>query len=260
MQDDYDILCLSPHLDDAALSCGGYLASRASAGAKILIYTVAAAGPTGQTPITEYARRFMERCGLTADGGALRRAEDAAACAVMGVAYRHGDMLESIFRTNPVTGSIFYPDHKQVFGPPVPEEDGVPDRLAAQFRALPSAREILAPLSVGGHVDHRLVRAAAERCFGSRLRYYEDYPYAGKWLAVWKRTRPRKAWRVQVFALDAQAQEARLNALDCYASQVAILFGNRPAMIKHTLRYVRRAGGERFWETRANAGAPTAQH
>ena len=35
---------------------------------------------------------------------------------------------------------------------------------------------LLAPLGVGGHVDHVLVRSAAERS-GARVAYYSDFPY-----------------------------------------------------------------------------------
>ena len=35
---------------------------------------------------------------------------------------------------------------------------------------------LLAPLGVGGHVDHVLARTAAERS-GARIAYYSDFPY-----------------------------------------------------------------------------------
>ena len=44
---------------------------------------------------------------------------------------------------------------------------------------LPAARQLVAPLTVGQHVDHKLTQLAAEEAFGSGvLLYYEDYPYA----------------------------------------------------------------------------------
>ena len=253
MEFEYDTLCISPHLDDAVLSCGGYLSACAAEGKRVLVYTVAASGPVAETPLTFYARRFMERCGMTPDAGALRRAEDAAACRVLGVEFSHGDMLEAIYRTDPATGAVLYPDHRQVFGRPAPlEEHRLAEQLAAEFAGLPAAREVLAPLSVGGHVDHRLVRRAAEFCFGGRLRYFEDYPYAGKWFAVRRCIRPKKAWQVEVFALDERLLKNKIQALEKYASQIEVLFGEPAAMLTGVRQYARRAGGERYWRRHGN--------
>jgi LmbE family N-acetylglucosaminyl deacetylase len=46
-------------------------------------------------------------------------------------------------------------------------------RLLAEVR--PSA--VLAPLGIGGHVDHLIVRDAVVRLSGRRLRLWEDWPY-----------------------------------------------------------------------------------
>jgi len=129
------------------------------------------------------------------------------------------------------------------------------ESLVEVFRGLPSAGEVLVPLSVGGHVDHRLVRRAAEICFEERLRYYEDFPYAGRWLSVWKCTRPKRAWQAEICALDAPALEIKLRALEKYASQFEILFGvgGQAAMTAQVKRYARRAGGERFWSRKTSA-------
>ncbi|MDD4736350.1 MAG: PIG-L family deacetylase [Kiritimatiellae bacterium] len=254
MEIEYDILCISPHLDDAVLSCGGYLGARAAEGKRVLVYTVAASGPVADTPLTYYARRYMERCGLTPDAGALRRAEDAEACGLLGVDFCHGGMLEAIYRTDPMTGVVLYPDHRQVFGRPAAlEATGLVESLVEQFRGLPSACEVLSPLGVGGHVDHRLVRRAAEVCFGERLRYYEDFPYAGKWFSVWKCTRPKAAWQAEVCGLDEYALKGKMQALEKYASQVEVLFGSPAAMSSLVRQYTQRCGGERYWYRHSSA-------
>ena len=59
--------------------------------------------------------------------------------------------------------------------------------MAARVRR--GERVLVATLGAGGHVDHRLVRLAAEAVHGAGLLYYEDYPYAAKWRAVRRRAK-----------------------------------------------------------------------
>ncbi len=255
MGTEYDIICLSPHPDDAVLSCGGSLFAQAASGARVLAVTAFAAGPAASAPISPFARHFHDLCGLAQDGGAQRRAEDIAACRVLGVEHRHVEILDALYRTHPVTGDPLYPTQVQLFGPPAPEESGVVDELVKRFRDLPAGRAIYAPLGVGGHVDHGLVRVAAERCFGLRVRYYEDFPYAWKLLAVRRCVRPARAWQAQVLALDSRAMAAKVNAIAAYASQITPLFGDRARMEQLVWLYARRTGGERFWDHARRAEA-----
>ncbi|MFQ5421191.1 MAG: PIG-L family deacetylase, partial [Anaerolineae bacterium] len=55
MKNFYDAIYLSPHLDDAALSCGGQIFTRTSAGESVLVVTVMAgdAPPGLSSPIVE---------------------------------------------------------------------------------------------------------------------------------------------------------------------------------------------------------------
>ena len=62
-------------------------------------------------------------------------------------------------------------------GPLNPAEAGLVKALGAELaQALPGDAELVCPLAIGGHVDHRLTRLAAEST-GRRLWYYVDYPY-----------------------------------------------------------------------------------
>ena len=72
-------LALSPHLDDAAFSCGGTLAALAAEGWEVVVatlFTASVEAPTG------FALACQTDKGLPADADymAIRRAEDAEAC------------------------------------------------------------------------------------------------------------------------------------------------------------------------------------
>src|ERR671924_35132 len=55
VHDVYDHVYLSPHLDDAALSCGGAIARHSSAGARVLVVTICTALPSPEGPFSSFA-------------------------------------------------------------------------------------------------------------------------------------------------------------------------------------------------------------
>ena len=90
-------LFLSPHLDDAVFSCGGTIALLPRAGWRVIVATVftrSVLNPPGFAPACQLDK------GLTPDVDymALRRDEDAAACARLGAEVRWLDALEAPHR------------------------------------------------------------------------------------------------------------------------------------------------------------------
>jgi LmbE family N-acetylglucosaminyl deacetylase len=246
-----DLLVLSPHLDDAALSCGGTLAARARRGERIVIATLFAADEP-ETPPSRLAANLARWWGL-APGTIMRarREEDLAACRILGVGAHHHALPEAPYRSDPETGALLYPRLGQLFPRRPPVEPATAAALDAALAALPAAREVWLPLGVGRHVDHQLLRAAAERRLPAPRRYYEEYPYAA-WsrLGVWRLTRPRSAWRHEIVPLAPEEFAARLAAIGCYASQLRALFGGADQLERKLRRHVRRRGGERLWQRR----------
>ncbi|HXF63595.1 MAG TPA: PIG-L family deacetylase, partial [Caldilineaceae bacterium] len=172
----YEAIYLSPHLDDVALSCGGQIFQQTQAGARLLIVTVMAGDPPAA--VSGYARSLHERWAVE-EATAARRAEDLAACRILGAEPLHWPIPDCIYRCHPLTGKPFYLSDDDLFGEAAAEEAGLAAELAERLAALPPHGRLVAPLAVGHHVDHQLVRQAAElACGPERLLYYEDYPYA----------------------------------------------------------------------------------
>lgn len=221
----YDFLYLSPHLDDAALSCGGQIFQQTQAGRRVLIVTVTAGepqmDPSGQ--ISDFARSLHDRWDLLADAVAGRRAEDAAACAILGAEFVHLDVADCIYRLHPETGQPLYVSDADLFGAVHPAEAGLVTRLARRFGALPAAGQVVAPLGVGNHVDHQITRLAAEGRWGtSGLIYYADYPYAQKPGAVADVVASRDpAWRLIPVSLTQSALEAKIQSILAFRSQIS---------------------------------------
>ena len=251
MRDRYDAIYLSPHLDDVVLSCGGQIFQRTRAGQSVLVLTTMAP-ETIPPPPSEHAAIFLKRCGLEKGGGLTRRREDEAACRRLGAESIHDGLWEGASRRD-ASGAALYPTHASMFGAVRADDDPLREKLVARLAGLPPTGAMIAPLGVGGHVDHQLVRQAAEQVFGTALRYYEDYPYANKFGAVRPYVQPRREWAAERIRLDREAFQARYEAVMSYASQVGLLF-NGAHTVRWKLRaYIWRVGGERLWRKRVPA-------
>jgi LmbE family N-acetylglucosaminyl deacetylase len=151
----YDGLYLSPHLDDAALSCVARLSAERRRAKRSLVATLFSDG---------------------ASAYALRRAEDEKAMARLGADALHCGFVDAPYR------SSHYRSFAGITLDLDPADRGLVDRLAERIAELvrrTGAARVHAPLAVGGHVDHRLVHEAAVRAVEpGRLWFYEDRPYA----------------------------------------------------------------------------------
>lgn len=243
----YDAIYLSPHLDDGALSCGGQIHRRVATGEKVLVVTVF----TGDVPpdsVSELSRKILFYMGLGAhEAMAARRREDRQACRELGAELEHWELPECVYRRSAATGELLYCSMKQLFAEPSPEEDHVLDWLAERLRSLPPAGSLFAPLAVGRHVDHLLVRRAAQRVFEGALGYYEDYPYVQKFRALGKALKKKSSWRREVVELGPADLAAKVRAISAYPSQVRPIFDSDKRMERAVRRYCRRVGGERLW-------------
>jgi len=210
------IVAISPHLDDAAFSVGGLLASRARAGDRVTIvtcFTVNVAEPTGFA----LACQLDKGLGPEVDYMALRRAEDHAACAVIGATAVHLPLLEAPHRGYASAPELFAArrDDDAMLAP-------LSAALAEQI-ALLSPDLLLGPLAIGNHVDHWLVRDALETC-GAPILLWEDWPYLTR--AADRRTdRP-----ALVHPLDDADRAARIAMCAAYTSQLGFQFGSLEAM------------------------------
>ena len=166
---------LSPHLDDAVLSCGGLIFEQSRQGLQTEIWTVFA-GDAPDGPLSPLALRCHADWGIpdVHELVAIRRDEDQAAAAIVGAEIAHFSLPDCIYRRD-AQGVPLYPE--EVFVPLHPFDQGLEADIAAVLAAELLPEDILvAPLAIGEHVDHRLARLAAEG-LGRPLRYYADIPY-----------------------------------------------------------------------------------
>ncbi len=210
------ILAVSPHLDDAAFSIGGMLAAHARGGGRVTIvtcFTATMPDPAGFA----LACQLDKGLGPEVDYMALRRAEDDAACAVIGARAIHLPLPEAPHRGYDSAPALFAGRHAG---------DGILPALAAALRdALEdsAADVVLGPLAIGDHVDHWLVRDALLAAKPDVL-LWEDWPY------VARVDRRPVAQPVRRHVLSEEDRADKAEMCECYASQIGFQFGSRAAL------------------------------
>jgi LmbE family N-acetylglucosaminyl deacetylase len=170
-------LVISPHLDDAVLSCGALLAYLATRH-PVTVATVftAAAPPPWSLP----ARRTLRALGRVdaEDLFAQRRAEDRDVLAEIGAEPVNLGFRDALFRRG--RRGPAYPTYRldAARGRVASCDTGLAAEVSARAR---EAAVVFAPLGVGRHVDHLITRQAArELNQPSRIVYYSDFPYSLK--------------------------------------------------------------------------------
>jgi len=242
---------LSPHLDDAVLSCGGRIWQQVQAGEHVLVVTVFAGTPAAGTPLSPFAQELHARWEHPADAAARRREEDLAALARLGAEAAHWPYTDCIYRQTP-DGRFPYASKEALWGKVHPAEKGLVAEVAARLTALPLMLDgvIYTPLGVGHHVDHQIVRRAAETS-GPTLTYYEDFPYAEDPQAT-QAALERRQWQAELVPLPEEALEAKTAAVACYRSQLSTFWADVAEMAAAIRAFAERTGSgmlaERYWK------------
>lgn len=166
---DYDVVLVSPHLDDVALSCPGALYRHRESRQSVL--TVVPFSHAGTGADTEMSRDY-----------ATRRDEERRAAIQGGYDVLWGRFLDAPFRDPPARTF-----NDIVWGE---GDDELLRRVSRWLQDLISTvapRLLLAPLGIGRHIDHRIVFSAIQCLSDEEFRateqkleiwHYEDRPYA----------------------------------------------------------------------------------
>jgi LmbE family N-acetylglucosaminyl deacetylase len=234
---------LSPHFDDAVLSCGGLIRDQVQAGTPVEIWTVFAGNPP-PGPLSDFAKQNHALWG-TQDGDetiALRKMEDQEAAGIVGAELVHFGFPDCIYRRS-ARGESLYPE--TVITPPVPGDRGLPRRIAAALRSELRKDDLLVcPLALGSHVDHMLARRAAESLHRS-LQYYADIPYL---LNNPQTLAPAiSALTGQLYRISADGLKAWLEGVAAYKSQISSLYKKEGTLYDAILSYWKIRDGINLW-------------
>jgi LmbE family N-acetylglucosaminyl deacetylase len=247
MRNYYDYIYLSPHLDDVVFSCGVQIFQHTSQGKSVMIITLMAGDPD-PNKLGSHAQILHKRWRLGSNAVAIRRREDLLACAYIGADTLHWPYLDCIYRRNPQTGEHVYQTDPSLFGPIDPSESDLVSNLSARMMDLPSHGEVLAPLGLGNHVDHKITRQAATLTMDeAKLSFYEEFPYVirdSEQLPIYESD---VDWKSELIAVSPDALATRIQAMSIYQSQLSTFFEGGQDLYMQVEDYVRNVGGERIW-------------
>jgi LmbE family N-acetylglucosaminyl deacetylase len=243
------VIVLSPHPDDAVLSCGGWIDQLVQNGARPIAITIFGGDAPAAVPLSEFAQSLHQRWQLGDDAAAQRRNEDRAACDRLGCYLIHLSFADAVYRVDE-RGQHLYDSEEAIFGEVYDEE--LIDRLAKEIRIrvrqVPNAR-LVVPLTAGRHVDHVITRLAAEQ-LQEDLIYYEDYPYAEqpeRMTQVWGSSE----WASETIGLSEAALQAKIEAFLRYRSQISTFYRDDAEVWQRMRTYAELTGqgrpAERYW-------------
>jgi LmbE family N-acetylglucosaminyl deacetylase len=233
----------SPHLDDAILSAGGLIFDQTRAGIPVEIWTFMSGVPEDEH-LTSFAQEMHKMWGTTSvkETIEIRREEDKRAAARVGAKAVHFDFLDCIYRRGK-NGEGLY--ESAVFIPPHPEDADLPAQIAQTMIAWLKPDDVaVSQLAIGGHVDHILVRRAAEM-LKRRLVYDEDLPYLFRDpddLGV-----KTAEMRDPLQPVSEEGLETWLMGIEDYVTQLSSLFDSLDTMRDRVSKHWSERKGIRFW-------------
>jgi LmbE family N-acetylglucosaminyl deacetylase len=216
-------LVVSPHLDDAAFSCGDAIAGLEDA----VVVTIFAGRPAACDPVTPWD----SSCGFVAEDDVVgrRRAEDSRAMAILGARTVWLEFLDAQYRGRASSAEIA--------------------RALRDTVARCEADAVFAPLGLF-HDDHRIAHEAAMRALDScgdevRGYVYEDAIYRAVGELRSRRLAELAERGLRLVPIEGEstpAGERKRLAIECYASQLRGLARVNPDAHADALR------PEHFWQ------------
>ncbi|MCZ2128380.1 MAG: PIG-L family deacetylase [Anaerolineales bacterium] len=233
---------ISPHLDDAALSAGGWIYDQTRLGNRVEIWTVFCGVPAGNE-LSDFARYLHQLWGMPSARQILtmRRAEDKNAASLLGAKVRHFDFLDCIYRRDK-KGNWLY---SGVMVEPPPADKNLPREIASALAAhLKADDQVVCQFAIGGHVDHVVTRRAVER-LNRPLRYAADLPYYFRAAAELESNARGKEKSVE--RVSGEGVQLWKEAILEYKSQISSLFPNPRYMRGKINQYLAEFKGIPFW-------------
>ena len=234
---------ISPHLDDAALSAGGFIYDQTHSGNPVEIWTVVCGyPPPGE--LTPLAQMLHQQWGTQSaeETVRLRRAEDLRAAGILGATTVHFDVPDCIYRR----GKDGEPLYLDVFVSPHDAEAELPAQIARTVSdRLQPGDQLICQLGIGDHVDHILVRQAGE-LLGHPLWYVADLPYLfnqpGE-LAL-----KTVGMKESLYSITEAGLRAWAEAVLAYESQLSTLFEDPETIGGKLSSFYTERGGFPFWK------------
>jgi LmbE family N-acetylglucosaminyl deacetylase len=237
---------LSPHFDDVALSCGGLVWEQARQGDQVSIWTICAGEPP-PGDFSPFAQSLHDRWNFDKHAYIHRKEEDTRSCQFLGAKQHYFSLPDCIYRLDPQTHKHMYASEMALNGPIHPGDRQSLDHLQEELRlAVPTSAVLICPLALGNHVDHQLVRLAAEG-LAQLTWYYADFPYVSQNTTQLDQL-TREGWQSQGFTISAEGLEAWIYSIELHASQISTFWVDGQALRRAVTDFCQQSSGIHLWK------------
>lgn len=234
-----NIVFLSPHYDDAIYSCGATIYDLVQHGHDVTIWTLMAGIPTLPLPDTPVLVDNHQRWQMGENPVLMRRQEDTTASQIVGATTRYSDVLDCIYRT--ADAEALYPTENSLWEH-IHTDDPAVKQL--QHLSIQDIDQLYAPLGVGAHVDHLIVRNWGWQLAQTQpypVQFYVEYPYLRNRVAVDKAIAQHPAsLTLSHCSVSESAMQHKIEAMTAYQSQISSFWADETQIereVRQTFSY-----------------------
>ncbi len=242
-----EYIFISPHLDDISLSCGGIVHNLSKKQNDIQIWTIFAGDPP-KGVLPEFALSLHRRWSLTKNVVQNRREEDIISCNILGAKAVHFSYPDCIYR-NFENGQPLIQNEEDLYQDISRNQENLVENISQMLNCkLNQDQIVVAPISIGNHIDHQIVRKAVNHFDYREMWFYADYPYNIKSSSGKDSKNIRKYKKIN-FNLDSDDINAWHKSIAAYKSQISTFWSSENLMINEIKKYALSGGGNNLWES-----------
>jgi len=238
---------ISPHLDDAILSCGGIIHSLNSSGQNVEIWTVFAGKPKNFL-FNDFTKSLHQRWALDDQFAITNRLkEDKTACKILGVKAKYFRFLDCIYRFDE-NGKHLVNKEEDLFQDVKGNQIQLIKKITKSILEKLSGDAILiSPFAIGKHIDHQIVKMALQNDKIKNLMFYADFPYVVKESAIYDPSMLNNLAEVNIFLKEIDLEKWKLS-VSAYRSQISTFWNGNREMFQKIDDYVSSGGGKKLWK------------
>lgn len=233
---------VSPHLDDAIFSAGGLIDKINKRRKKITILNTFT--KASKPPYTISIKKFLKSCGYVSadDLFKARIKEDLVAARMVKAKVINLGFTDALWRQKgtrwilPELNYVYPIFRLSIAKGHISKHDNIViKKLEKKIKQSISQRKgtvIFAPLAIGNHTDHLIVRNIISKSFKDVI-YWEDYPYVKTGKADKNFIKIKGLKKVSVFV----NRNIKNNLVNTYKSQVKAIFGVEKETVRNQEHY-----------------------
>ena len=220
------VLIVSPHLDDAVLSCGDLINKLINKSYKVDVITVFSKDEKKEN-LSNAAKKFHNNCFLPSNPMVERKKEDKKAHDYLKCKSYYMDFLECLYRKH--NNKHLYPNLDNIYHLEKDDKKIISDIEKELIKIVNNYDIILAPLGLGGHADHIACNKAINNIRNSikgKLYFYEEVAYVCYYYRENKKSNWGEGLSNTLIKISDKDFNKKIESILMYRSQLRILWSD----------------------------------